>query len=81
MGAAATVKRSGPKPSVEAIAFLLEVGCLHFSVIGNQGIRVPEGSEEGSVRAAAFRYSHSHNPRRAKRPAAFQVFGRRNTPQ
>ncbi|OXM15678.1 hypothetical protein CGZ75_02805 [Paenibacillus herberti] len=60
MGGVVTVKRSGPKPSVEAEAVLLEVGCLHISVLGNQGIRVPEGSEEGSARAAEFRCSHSH---------------------
>ncbi|SDT38564.1 hypothetical protein SAMN05444162_4072 [Paenibacillaceae bacterium GAS479] len=61
MGEVVTVQWSGPKPSVEAEAVLLEVGCLHISVLGDPGIRVPEGSEEGSVRAAEFRYSPSHN--------------------
>ncbi|SDS32289.1 hypothetical protein SAMN05444162_1226 [Paenibacillaceae bacterium GAS479] len=58
----AAAKRREAKPFGEAAAVLLEGGCPHLGVLGNRGIRVPEGSEKGSPHAAEFRQQSPESP-------------------
>ncbi|OXM13654.1 hypothetical protein [Paenibacillus herberti] len=58
----AAVQRREAKPFGEAAAVLLEGGCPHLGVLGNQGIRVPEESEKGSPHAAEFRQLLTESP-------------------